>query len=701
MRLNAPGAIVGAWLSVVGVGVPGSAVALADADILPPGEALTRELAAGEAHVFEFALEADQLLDAVVEQQGVDVAMTLLEPAGTAALQIDSQENPKRFERVLWIARASGLHSLRVQASPGRPGGGYQILLSLPRAATLGDVGHVSAQREYERGCRLRKEGTPRSHAEARPWLENAIAGFRRAEDPRGEAEAKEHLTEIELAAGRTAEALAIAQDSLAIQRQLHDRAAEATGLQRIGRVYRALGRSTEAMACVLDAVRLARESANDWAEALYLNTAGIFYRRNGDTERAIEAFDVALAKSRASGNRNAEAAAVGNRGIAYSDLGEYRKTLEDYREALSLYEAAGDHWSAALTYNNMGNVHKRLGEYERARELYVHFLTLAHEREPGGVGEARALNSLSSLFIKMGDYSEALSYARRSLEMKVKGGDLRGQATVMKNIGESLHAMGQSEEGLKSLREALRIIRDVGDRHYEAQTRLEIARVERDRGNLGEALREAEAAVSLTEELRAAVTNPDLRASFVAAEQDNYAVYIEVLMRLHEQEAAAGHDAAALQASERARARVLLDTLIEARADVRQGVDPALLDRERALQKQLSEASELLSRVLVRRETSEAVANARQELAARSEEYRQVQSRIRQESPRYAALTQPVPSTVEEIRRELLDEETVLLEFYLGEERSFLWAVTRTELVSQALPKSAQIGRASCRERV
>ena len=50
-----------------------------------------------------------------------------------------------------------------------------------------------------------------------------------------------------------------------------------------------------------------------------------------------------------------------------------------------------------------------------------------------------------------------------------------------------------------------------------------------------------------------------------------------------------AGLAAAALEASERARARSLLETLGEARANIRQGVDPALLERERHLPQQLS----------------------------------------------------------------------------------------------------------------
>src|SRR5439155_10281929 len=47
-------------------------------------------------------------------------------------------------------------------------------------------------------------------------------------------------------------------------------------------------------------------------------------------------------------------------------------------------------------------------------------------------------------------------------------------------------------------------------------------------------------------------------------------------------------------------------------------------------------------------------------------------------------------------IRREVLDEDTVLLEFYLGETRSFLWALSRTALVSRPLAPRAEIERSA-----
>jgi len=699
MRPPALHAVVCSLLASVTVGRPGLVLGFTDGDVLQPEVAVTRELAAGETHVFQFELDAGELLEAAVQQQGVDVAITLLEPDGVTILEVDRTGNPMWLERVLWIGRAPGTHSLRLRAKLDRPGGRYEVVLAPPRPVLPNDERRVSAQRDLEQVVRWRgsgKVGTPDVYPEALRRLESALEGFRSAEDRRGEASVLGEKAELELILNRHKEAVVTAHRALTLNRELGDLTTQAWSLQQMGWGHFLLGDARHGLEYLQEAVRLSRETSNGFSEATYLNDVAMLHRRSGDAEKAIEVNQQAIARSGAWGNRELEAFARNNLGNAYKDLGEYQKALASYERAVAVFQALKDARGEAGTCNNMGNVYKLMGEDGRARDLYRRYLEHAQKENPGGGNEARALNNLSSVSHRLGDYAEALEQGQRSLEIRKRTGDLSGQASSLHNIAQTLHKVGRSDEALTSLRDALRIRRELGERYLESDTLMEIATVQRDLGQLREALTEAEAAVTLTEELRAAVTNPDLRASFVAAQQDKYGALIDLLMRLHDAEPTAGHDAAALRSSERARARVLLDTLIEARADIRQGVEVPLLDRERALQTQLSEASARLSSVLARRGTSEAVAQARQEVAARSEEYRQVQSRIRQESPRYSALTQPVPATVEEMRQELLDEDTVLLEFYLGEERSFLWAVTRSKLVSQTLPKRAQIEAAA-----
>src|SRR5262249_55897839 len=132
-------------------------------------------------------------------------------------------------------------------------------------------------------------------------------------------------------------------------------------------------------------------------------------------------------------------------------------------------------------------------------------------------------------------------------------------------------------------------------------------------------------------------------------------------------------------------------EMLTEARVDIRQGVDPALLERERILLGQLNAAIEKRTRLLGRKHFPEDAAAAGKEILAITTEYEQVQSQIRLKSPRYAALTQPSLLSLNEIEQ-LLDPDTVLLEYSLGKERSFLWLVTTTSMASFVLPKRKEI---------
>ena len=157
--------------------------------------------------------------------------------------------------------------------------------------------------------------------------------------------------------------------------------------------------------------------------------------------------------------------------------------------------------------------------------------------------------------------------------------------------------------------------------------------------------------------------------------------------MSLHAVQPSAGFDGAALEASEAGRARTLLETLAEAKTQIREGVDPKLLERERALQNQLE-------RLATRQISSSSAAGAGKvetEIERVTAEYRDVQGQIRARSPHYAALVQPETLKLKQIQ-DLLEPGTLLLEYSLGEKRSFLWAITTDSLQSFELPSQTNI---------
>ena len=206
------------------------------------------------------------------------------------------------------------------------------------------------------------------------------------------------------------------------------------------------------------------------------------------------------------------------------------------------------------------------------------------------------------------------------------------------------------------------------------------------------------EAALAIINTLRTKVTSRDLRASYFASVQDLYKLHIDLLMRLHRRQPAAGFDVAALKAYEQARARSLIDMLAEASADIRQGVDPDLLARERSLQQMLNAEAERQMRLFGGQHTEESAIAVRRKIEDLLTQLLAVEAELKAHSPRYAALTQPVPLGLAEIQTAVTDDATLLLEYSLGEERSYLWAVTATSFSSYELPPRAVIEAAARR---
>jgi CHAT domain-containing protein len=231
-----------------------------------------------------------------------------------------------------------------------------------------------------------------------------------------------------------------------------------------------------------------------------------------------------------------------------------------------------------------------------------------------------------------------------------------------------------------------------------EAQSLYQIARVERDRGNLIEARKTIEAELVISDSLRSKVSSRELLASYSASVKGSYDLYVDLLMRLNQREPSEGFGALALKVAESARARTLLELLGEARAHIRKGVEPTLLEREQSLRELLNAKGEGQVRLLSGKHTDEQAASAAKEIEALKADYDQVNAQIRSTSPHYAALTQPEALGLEGIQKEVVDEETALLEYALGDEHSYVWLVRPGSIKVFPLSKRSEIEMAARR---
>ncbi|MGH9843479.1 MAG: tetratricopeptide repeat protein, partial [Blastocatellia bacterium] len=411
--------------------------------------------------------------------------------------------------------------------------------------------------------------------------------------------------------------------------------------------------------------------------------------------QKATDRLEQALALRRTMNDRRGEAETLHNLGSAYYFVEDKSRALEYYNQALSLWRAVKYPAGEAATLNNIGLIYDDQGERRKALEYFEQALPLwraAQDRQ----GEGVTLNQMSRIYSFLGEKQKALDHYHQFLALTRATGNRRSEASTLHNLAGVYDNLGEKEKARDYLNKALALNQTVGDREGEATTRHGIARVERGRDNLREAQTQIATALNLAESVRTKIASQELRASYFATVQDYYSLNVDLLMQLHKQEPAKGHNALALETGERARARSLLDILTEARADIRGDIDPSLLTRERGLQQQLSAREQARMQLLASKHTPEQAAAADKELRDLSTQYQELKAQIRTTSPRYAALTQPQPLTLAEIQQQVLDADTLLVEYALGEERSYLWAVSHDAITSFELPKRAEIEAAA-----
>ncbi len=510
---------------------------------------------------------------------------------------------------------------------------------------------NLTAQQAYQQAKQLYEQGTAAARVQAMKKFEEALALYQTAGDRTSQAPILIYMGKTHSDFGEKQTAQDYYKQALSIYQHLKDKSGQATTLNNIGKIYSELGEKQKALDYYHQALPLRRQIKDKRGEAITLN----------------------------------------NIGAIYAFLGEQQKALDYYHQSLPLKIQVGDKASWANTINGIGKVYLDLGDEQKALDYFNQSLLLSQQGK-NKTNEAIALNNIGIVHSNLGNQQKALDYFQQSLPLFAIAEDKSGTAIALNNLGKVYAKLGKQQTALDYYIQSLNLFQQLGSKPREAQNLYDIASLERDQGNLKTAQSRIETSLKIVENLRSQLLSQELRTSYFATVQDYYQLYIDLLMQLHKQQPDQGYDKQALQASERARARSLLELLSEANADIRQGVEPKLLSQERLLQQKLDVLETQQVELLSRKNTESEAQALETQIATLLEQYKQIQAQIRAISPRYAALTQPQPLTLRQIQQQVLDDNTLLLEYSLGEKRSYLWAVTNKNIVSYELPKRADI---------
>jgi CHAT domain-containing protein/Flp pilus assembly protein TadD len=635
--------------------------------------------------VLRITVQPDDYVHAVADQENRAVTLNLLDPRGRQLLHVDSlnaaKSPPWPAAEVHWVADAPG--ELRIELTlPAGFHGPCGLRLAEHRRATAADRKRTLAEVELARAHALRRTHEPKACRAGIAPYESAQRRFADLGLPRRRAEALLGLGLL-LHKDLHDEKAALQTFTLAEPLFASDPAFEALVRRHLGKIRNDSGDLAGAIHEYQRALELSQQLGDRGGEALASNALGFALQLRGHYDEAAMLFDQALALWQENDDPRERGKTLVNRGELYRQLGETDQARELFSKALELFRQAKDRDNEAVTLDALGRLALDADQPGVASDYLQDALRL---RPRGSRGWAVTQTSLGVAYRHLNRLEDARRAYEEALPIFRGSGDLRAQASCLGNLARLEASTGHDDAALAHFDRALGLFRTLSDPPQMALAQDGKARVLRRRGDLEAAQRLMEEALAAVEQYRFRQTSFTTRAELFATQQDFYDFLIDLLM-------ARDREDKALEVSERSLARSLLDGLAASGTDLHHGgAAPQPYARERELEHEIDALVSRQTRLSQEAAPPAQLRPVEAELRHRWDELDRVRAALRASDPRYAALTRPRPWSAAEIQRRLLDRDTLLLEYRLGTERSFLWAVTPDSLKTFVLPGRAEI---------
>jgi CHAT domain-containing protein len=372
------------------------------------------------------------------------------------------------------------------------------------------------------------------------------------------------------------------------------------------------------------------------------------------------------------------------------SGEGNFRLAQCHSEDALRVFQRISDQDNVAILQNILGMLARQLGDYEDSVDHYQR-ARLAFAAIQDDLGEAESITGLADVFTSQHEYRKILPLYSRKLHLAQKTGNLSLLASVWADMAVVYQAQHNYEKAEAYYRSSLAKYRDAENRSGEsialmrlaglqaeqkkldealdlygqarelkeqdgeiedlARVQYSMARIYRSGGQLDEARSEIEKTIDIIESQRLRISKFDTRAEYFASVHEYYSLYIQVLMELHHLHPEQKYNELALEAAEKSRVRALLDLLQNSTAS--------------------PSCDELLARDIDR-----VAVEATADISA------------------FPSAIPAQPLTLPQIQAEIAGGDSVVLEYALGDDRSYAWLIDGENISQFELASAGEIHR-------
>lgn len=480
---------------------------------------------------------------------------------------------------------------------------------------------------------------------------------------------------------------------SVELWRQIGDVAAESKAQFSLGHAYVEQYKYDAAVQAFQRSLDSARSVSDRKGEALALIGIGTAHL-NGDPQKALNFYHDSLNLFPEGIDQSEKGTAYNGRSSVHEDFGDYDNAISDREKALELFKQDGSEYGQMTTLLSLGQINVLKGNDAAAGKYFLDAQSVAQLRGDS-LHLVLSYLGMGDIDLKRNDREAALKFYLKAKTLLERNPNKRQMAAVLDKIAEFYFLGNELNKAEHFWNASFDLSHEVRDLSAESYVLYKLAVVDAAAERWESALRYAQQSVEKTESLSSDVTNSQLKGNYLSNAHERYELYIDLLMRKAKNVGGGdgkNHALRAMQVSERARARMLHENMQLSMANVTRDASPEMLARERELSSMLNGTSDKLSKLLSTGEDQEGILAAEKEVGVIQDQLESLRGMIKGASPVYFAIKNTAPFNVETFQRDVLDDESVFLEFSLGKHASYLWLVEKNGVSHYFLPPREQI---------
>ncbi len=279
-----------------------------------------------------------------------------------------------------------------------------------------------------------------------------------------------------------------------------------ADAYNNLGTAHWHVNEYTEALRFAHEAEGIAREQDNVAGIGRALNQISYVLRVTGDYHGARQSALEALDAHTQMGNLYGMAEAHNNVGLSAQLSGDFPEALHRFQESLRLNRLIGFNNNLPYTLNNLAIIASTIGDYRKAREYLMECLDIARRSNNLRI-QINSLANLGNITLREGDPERAEEYLQDAIAEARKTNNVRMIAWGLERLGAAYLAQRRYEEASETLNESMQVADNSGEGWLIANSQAGLAAFAIHEGDLIEARRMLQNALSINWGLHAVPT--------------------------------------------------------------------------------------------------------------------------------------------------------------------------------------------------